>query len=677
MKQLLLNLYYYYFNVKQTRAFSPYFDKENDINRLVRIHSIAAFLFCPLFTLIIHFTAVPPFYHYLSLSYTFFFPIYVLLCKSIPSLRQKLVYFFFVHLFILSILSFYHFYQLDYAVEHLFYFSFIYSLTLYVTQRMIPAILYNLLIGGMMVIGFSIKTPETFSVYTLFSFYLLFTSASVLVLFSRERMIKSVEDYSDYLKQILNNPGTGFVLFANDRNLPFLIDFNEQACCLLDKKADEIEDVFDLLSVSDFNTIYHLTFDERFSKTIEINRDNKEVRHLELVGTIMQLKNGFYYLLRILDITSKVHEKELELRARIAEENNEVLSLEIKDKIEALRLLKEQFIRMNSIFDKSLNTMLAIISTDNEISISNAYFKHYFKNCANVTITEGMKLDQFILNVFEKKYYRTFSHAISQIQRGNSTQFEVSLVNGEDTYFIEIYLNPIVNIEGTLLEISMVAHDITQKKKQAEKIIDSLKEKELLLKEIHHRVKNNLQIISSILNLQSASIKDENTIEILRESKNRIYTMATIHENLYQSEQFSSIYFASYLKKLVGNVLASYQSSSLELHVNYNLEEIELSLDQAIPCGLIVNELLTNVVKYAFIGKNEGELTIELTETNGKIKLIFADNGLGLPKDLVIEQTTTLGLQLVTTLINQLDGEFKIFNDFGTKFIIIFDKIKL
>ena len=676
MKQPLSNLYYY-FNLKQTRAFSPYFEKENDFNRLVRIHSIAAFVFCPLFTLFIHFTEVPPFYQYLSLSYTFFFPIYVVMCKSIPFFRQKLVYFFFVHLFILSVFSFYHFYQLDYAVEHLFYFSFIYSLTLYVTQRMIPAILYNLLIGGMMLIGFTIKAPQTFSSYTLFLFYLLFTSASVLVLFSRERMIKSVEDYSDYLKQILNNPGTGFILFNTDRNKPVLIDFNEQACCLLDKKAEEIEEVFNLLSVSDFNSFYHLTFDERFSKTIELNTDDSSVRHLELVVTIMQLKNGFYYLLRILDITSKVHEKELELRARIAEENNEVLGLEIKDKIEALRLLKEQFIRMNSIFDKSLNTMLAIISTDNKIIISNTYFKEYFKNCANITISEGIKLDLFIRNVFDKKYFRTFNQALSEIQRGNSTQFEVSLVNGEDTYFIEIYLNPIVNIEGTLLEISMVAHDITQKKKQAEKIIYSLKEKELLLKEIHHRVKNNLQIISSIINLQSASIQDENTINILRESKNRIYTMATIHENLYQSEQFSSIFFASYLKKLVGNALASYQSSSLDLHVNYDLEEIELSLDQAIPCGLIVNELLTNVMKYAFKERKKGELTIELSETNGKIKLIFADNGVGLPKDLVIEQTTTLGLQLVSTLINQLDGEFKVYNDFGTKFIIIFDKIKL
>jgi two-component sensor histidine kinase len=279
--------------------------------------------------------------------------------------------------------------------------------------------------------------------------------------------------------------------------------------------------------------------------------------------------------------------------------------------------------------------------------------------------------------VFDHKYHQTFRQAIKQIKKGNPTQFETSLVVGNDEYHMEIYLNPIVNIEGSLLEISMVAHDITQKKKQEVRISESLKEKELLLKEIHHRVKNNLQIISSIINLQAASIQDEQILEILRESKNRIYTMATIHENLYQSEQFSSIQFDYYLKKLVGNTLTSYKLPSLDITVHYHLDKVKLSLDQAIPCGLIVNELLTNVVKYAFIARDKGELTIELTELNGKIELIFADNGVGLPDYLNVEQTTTLGLQLVTTLINQLDGEFKLSTQKGTKFLITFDKTKL
>jgi two-component sensor histidine kinase len=288
-----------------------------------------------------------------------------------------------------------------------------------------------------------------------------------------------------------------------------------------------------------------------------------------------------------------------------------------------------------------------------------------------------MKLDYFLKNVFDHKYQKTFRHAIKQIKKGNSTQFEISLVTQTNEFHLEIYLNPIFNIEGTLNEISMVAHDITQKKKQAKKIEESLNEKELLLKEIHHRVKNNLQIISSIINLQSASLNDEHILEVLTESKNRIYTIAAIHEDLYQTEQFSFIQFDYYLKKLVGNSLISYKLPSLDITVHYHLEEVELSLDQAIPCGLIINELLTNVVKYAFTDRDKGELTIELREINGKIELIIADNGIGLPDYLNVQQTSTLGLQLVTTLINQLDGEFKLSTKRGTKFLIIFDKTKI
>jgi two-component sensor histidine kinase len=296
---------------------------------------------------------------------------------------------------------------------------------------------------------------------------------------------------------------------------------------------------------------------------------------------------------------------------------------------------------------------------------------------ANAVINEGMKLDYFLKNVFDHNYQKTFRHAIKQIKKGNSTQFEISLVTQTNEFHLEIYLNPILNIEGTLNEISMVAHDITQKKKQAKKIEESLNEKELLLKEIHHRVKNNLQIISSIINLQSTSLNDEHIVEVLTESKNRIYTIAAIHEDLYQTEQFSFIRFDYYLKKLVGNSLISYKLPSLDITVHYHLEEVELSLDQAIPCGLIINELLTNVVKYAFTDRDKGELTIELREINGKIELIFADNGIGLPDYLNVQQTSTLGLQLVTTLINQLDGEFKLSTKRGTKFLIIFDKTKI
>lgn len=673
----LIHLLLSYFFVNESVKFSLYFEKENNFNGLVRIHSIVAFLFCPLFALFIHFTDVPSIYQYLSLSYTVLFFVYALICKSSPFFHQKLVYFFFVYLFVISIISFCIFYSLDYPREHLFYFSFIYILTLYVTQRMVPVIVYNLLIGGMMIIGFSLKVPQTFSIQAVFSFFILFASASIIVLLSRQKLIKSMEDYSDFLKQILNNPGTGFILFKSNRNNHELIDFNDQAYQLLDKKKNEIKEIVDVFTSEEYQTISQLTFGEYFTKTLDIIDQKKSTRHIELITGIIQLKNGSYYLVRIHDITSKVREKEKEIRVHVAEENNEILSLQVREKIQAQRMLKEQFMRMNTIFDQSENTMLAIFSNQFEIAICNTFFKYYFMQHANVVITEGMRLEHFLTNVFDHKYQKTFHQAIKQLKKGNSTQFETSLVTQTNEYHLEIYLNPILNIEGALHEISFVAHDITLKKKQAKKIEESLNEKELLLKEIHHRVKNNLQIISSIINLQSASIIDKQIVEVLRESKNRIYTMAAIHEDLYQTEQFSSIQFDFHLKKLVGNILTSYNLPSVDITVHYHLDKVELSLDQAIPCGLIVNELLTNVVKYAFIGRNKGELTIELREKNGKIELIFADNGIGLPDNIDVQQTTTLGFQLVTTLINQIDGQFKLSTKRGTKFLIIFDKTKI
>jgi two-component sensor histidine kinase/PAS domain-containing protein len=486
-----------------------------------------------------------------------------------------------------------------------------------------------------------------------------------------------MEDYSDYLKQILNNPGTGFILFKSNRNNHELIDFNDLASDLLGKNKSEIKEIVNVFTTEEYQTIYDLTFGEYFTKTLDVIDKHKCIRHIELITSIMQLKNGTYYLIRVCDITTKILEKEQEIRVYLTEKNNELVRLQVREKIQAQRMLKEQFMRMNTIFDQSANTMLAMISTQFEITICNTFFKDYFMQHANAVINEGMKLDYFLKNVFDHNYQKTFRHAIKQIKKGNSTQFEISLVTQTNEFHLEIYLNPILNIEGTLNEISMVAHDITQKKKQAKKIEESLNEKELLLKEIHHRVKNNLQIISSIINLQSTSLNDEHIVEVLTESKNRIYTIAAIHEDLYQTEQFSFIRFDYYLKKLVGNSLISYKLPSLDITVHYHLEEVELSLDQAIPCGLIINELLTNVVKYAFTDRDKGELTIELREINGKIELIFADNGIGLPDYLNIQQTSTLGLQLVTTLINQLDGEFKLSTKRGTKFLIIFDKTKI
>ena len=207
------------------------------------------------------------------------------------------------------------------------------------------------------------------------------------------------------------------------------------------------------------------------------------------------------------------------------------------------------------------------------------------------------------------------------------------------------------------------------------KLIDSIREKEILLKEVHHRVKNNLQIINSILNLQSSYVTDEKTLEIINESQNRIRSMAYIHESLYQTNNFSSINFKDYIENLITNLIYSYQIGE-NINVVKKIGEIELLLDQAIPCGLILNEIITNSLKYAYPNQGKGNIIIEISEKNKKIEIVVEDFGIGLPSNFDIETSESLGLSLVHTLVDQIDGELIVKSDGGTKFLIIFEMLE-
>ena len=210
--------------------------------------------------------------------------------------------------------------------------------------------------------------------------------------------------------------------------------------------------------------------------------------------------------------------------------------------------------------------------------------------------------------------------------------------------------------------------------KEAAKTESSLQEKELLLREIHHRVKNNLQIISSLLSLQSRSSKDEHSIEMVRESQNRIKVMALIHEKLYRSKDFANVEFNDYIKDLVYDLFASYKVSTSRISLKMNIENISLGIDTAIPTGLIINELVTNCLKYAFPKDRDGEIRISLRPLDdGQNELIVGDNGIGLPENLDIKKAESLGLKMIINLTERsLHGKVKINIDNGTEFQILF-----
>jgi PAS domain S-box-containing protein len=224
-------------------------------------------------------------------------------------------------------------------------------------------------------------------------------------------------------------------------------------------------------------------------------------------------------------------------------------------------------------------------------------------------------------------------------------------------------------------EMVIISRDITESMEYESRLIESVREKEVLLKEVHHRVKNNLQVINSILNLQSTYVTDPKTLEFINESQNRIRSMSYIHESLYQTKNFNSINFRDYITTLVQNLVHSYELYGSHTELKLEIQKVDLALDQAIPCGLILNELISNALKYAYPeGRTDGVIAIRISEEQSKIKMEVEDFGVGLPPNFSFDNTDSLGLSLVETLVKQLDGEMQLSRETGTKFLITFDK---
>jgi len=215
--------------------------------------------------------------------------------------------------------------------------------------------------------------------------------------------------------------------------------------------------------------------------------------------------------------------------------------------------------------------------------------------------------------------------------------------------------------------------EIAERKRAEEQIKASLREKEVLLKEIHHRVKNNLQVISSLLYLQSKNIKDKETLEMFQDGQNRVRSMALVHERLYGSQDLARIDLAEYVRNLTSYLFRSYGVNTNAIELKISADDVFLDIDTAIPCGLIINELVSNCLKHAFPDGREGEIRIEFdSDGDNKFTLLASDNGVGFPKDLDFRDMESLGLQLVNMLVNQLEGTIDLDTSGGTAFKIRF-----
>jgi PAS domain S-box-containing protein len=231
---------------------------------------------------------------------------------------------------------------------------------------------------------------------------------------------------------------------------------------------------------------------------------------------------------------------------------------------------------------------------------------------------------------------------------------------------------PLYDEDGTAYAVLGVAHDITDRKTMETQIEASLTEKEYLLKEIHHRVKNNLQVISSLLSMQARKATDKREKDTLTESQNRVKSIALVHEKLYQSRSLDRIEYGDYLNKVVTHLFESFNANPAQISWKVSAKDVYVNIEQAVPCSLILNEMITNSLKYAFPEGRKGEISITFALEDNKYILDYRDNGVGVPDGAKLERSGSLGMQLINGLTRQLDGTVTVETVSGVHYTIIF-----
>lgn len=276
--------------------------------------------------------------------------------------------------------------------------------------------------------------------------------------------------------------------------------------------------------------------------------------------------------------------------------------------------------------------------------------------------------------------------AIAQAATGQFIRYEVDVLGAGDTVAtIDFSLKPVQDDTGKVILLIPEGRDISDRKQADDFIKASLKEKEVLLKEIHHRVKNNLGVVDGLLAMQARRAalqvaqgsQGVEIIEALTKSQNRIASIALVHEKLYGSEDLANIDFAQYISDLTAHLFDSYQIHSNQVRLTTQIQDISLDIDTAIPCGLIINELVSNSLKYAFPNSQAGEIRVTFQQNQDQtLTLIVRDNGAGLPQDFNLKQTKTLGMSLVQGLVKQLRGKLEIDSESGTTVKIVLSRGK-
>jgi two-component sensor histidine kinase/PAS domain-containing protein len=355
-------------------------------------------------------------------------------------------------------------------------------------------------------------------------------------------------------------------------------------------------------------------------------------------------------------------EKTVKERTSALTNTNEKLRIEIKERKQVEKLLKESEIQLRTAID-SIPFHFFAIDKSGHYFLQNNKIKEDWGDIIGKR-PEEVALDKETIALWQNNNRRAFA--------GEIVTGEVSFQVGEKKKHFYNIISPIRRGDE-IFGVMGLNVDITEQKKAEIAIKSALKEKEILLREIHHRTKNNMEVICNLFSLQAAYVKNKQVQRVFTETKNRIRSMALVHEKLYQAQDLANFNLNDYINDLTSSFMKNIQFKQ-KLSLKLEIDDILVSIDTAIPFGLILNELITNSLKHAFPGKKEGEIRIALHQMpDGLIEFAFGDNGIGLPKNFDLRNTQTLGLQLVFNLAEkQLKGKIETISGKGTNLKIYF-----
>jgi PAS domain S-box-containing protein len=494
---------------------------------------------------------------------------------------------------------------------------------------------------------------------------------------AEEELISS----ENYLKTIFNSVPTALVIV--DPVTYTIIDLNPAAVDLIGQTKDRIvgESCFKYAGLAhEHGDGKHLA--GKKPDTTERILFNARGKKIPILRTILPVSiSGREYLLEnISDITDRKRAEDaiqrayLELEQKVEERTLALRKLtlslqkEIEERNRVMEALKVSEDKYRSLVEQTNDLIFHI---DHEGVLT--YISPNVSTILGYTSAEaiGKSPAEFMPEASREQF--TALHNQNIDAKKPITGIELTLFDKEGAQHIfEINGTPWFGPDNAFMGFSGIARDITYRKTLQDEIAASLKEKEILLKEIHHRVKNNMQVISSLLSLQAKLMKDEKSRVAIQESQNRVMSIALVHEKLYQSKSLSQINFREYIKKMAQYLFESYNVDPEKILFDIVTDDIILPINKAIPISLIINEMLSNALKYAFPKERKGIIEIIFRKEGDRYFLTVRDNGIGLPENFTLDQTETLGLQLVNSLVGQLAGTISWSGTGGAEFRLEF-----